>query len=674
MTLGRGWFWKLSIFLLLAGMATPAIRAEDWPPVSPEELKMTSIKEQPGAAAVILRREETADDLNNVHTLYMRIKVLTQAGIYYASEQMPYSRRSFTITGVSGRTVHADGSIVPLDAQVFDKEVLKESNSKIRAHYKVKSFTLPDVQVGSILEFRFSLRYDDRTFYAPEWDVQQELFQKSAYFKFIPFQGLLYMAHDQIGRGVAWTSELPNGVAPVHHDVPQTAIETSRTFSEYIDLKMDNIPPVVKEPYMLPEEAIRYRVAFYYMVGSKQEDFWKDEGKFWNKDVEHFLRRKDGVDQAAKQEVAASNTPEQKVKEIYAFVSGLENQTYNPPRQEKEEKALGIKTEEGVEDVLRQRGGTHDQLNRLFAAMVRSVGVPAWMMWVPSRDQTIFEPALLTTRQFDAEIVIVDLGGKDVFLDPGSKFCPYGLVDWRYSNNRGLRQRDGKAEFADSPLPDYTQAMIQRLARVQLTDAGKVEGTIRVGFYGSEAMERRQEGGKTDAEGRKKLLEEEAKKWLPGDSDVHLVGTQNWESADPVLVAEFKITSPLVVSSGKRWILPVHIFQGNEQAKFPGSERVNSIYFDRPWKHLDEVHVALPASIKVESMPPSDVLRQDYAIYKVEQQAEGEHGLVARRTLTMGGIAFPVNMYKEIKGFFDKVKAGDDQQAILEAGPHAEAK
>jgi transglutaminase superfamily protein len=426
---------------------------------------------------------------------------------------------------------------------------------------------------------------------------------------------------------------------------------------------------------MLPEKSTRYRVSFFYTLSTKQEEFWKDAGKFWSKDTEHFLGRRDGVEQAVAQVVGANDTPEQKVRKIYEFVSALENQSYIPPREEKEKKALGIKAEEGVEDVLRQRSGYHNQLNLLFAAMVRAAGIPAWMMWVPSRDQKIFETALLTTRQFNAEIVIVELGGRDVFLDPGSKFCPYGVLDWRYSNNRGLRQHEGgKTEFADSPLPDYTQAMIQRLARLQLTDEGKVEGTVKVGFYGIEAMERRQEGGKTDAEGRKKLLEDEVKGWLPADSEVHLAGMPNWEAAEQNLVAEFKIASSLATGSGKRWIVPVHIFQINDKALFPQSERIDSVYFDYPWRQLDDVHITLPASMAMESLPPSDAVRQDYAIYKVDQKQEGEHGIAARRDLTVAGIAFPVTMYKDVKGFFDKVKAGDDQQAILKTGAHAELK
>ena len=40
----------------------------------------------------------------------------------------------------------------------------------------------------------------------------------------------------------------------------------------------------------------------------------------------------------------------------------------------------------------------------------------------------------------------------------------------------------------------------------------------------------------------------------------------------------------------------------------------------------------------------------------------------------MGGLAFPSNAYKELKDFYDKVKAGDDQQMILKGSAHADAK
>ena len=87
-------------------------------------------------------------------------------------------------------------------------------------------------------------------------------------------------------------------------------------------------------------------------------------------------------------------------------------------------------------------------------------------MWVSSRDETFFQPELMSTHQLSSEIVISQLNGKDVFLDPGTKYCPFGLIDWRYSASKGLRQTHGKeTEMAESPVSEYNQAQIQRLAR-----------------------------------------------------------------------------------------------------------------------------------------------------------------------------------------------------------------
>ena len=665
----------LLLFLVSLMFALPA-RA-DWPPISPEDRKLTDLPEHKGAPAVVLLREEVADDINNGHSVYMRIKVLTEPGRRFADVELAYPRREFRIDSISGRTVHSDGSIVPFDGKVFDKVVVKGKRGhgeEIRVH--VKSFTLPDVQVGSILDFRYTVRYDDHSHYAPEWKVQGDLFEKNASFKFIPYPGDLILAHDRIGRGSAWTSYLPvDGPKPQWHHIPTPSITSSHTADQYVDLVVNNVPPIIEEPYMPPASMLRYRVEFYYTIDPNSEKFWKEEGKFWSKDVEKFLDRKGGVEDVVSKTVAASDPPEQKLRKLNAFVTSLENQTFRPKRQEEEGKAIGLKPNDGVEDVLRQRSGTHNDLNRLFASLARAAGVSTWMMWVPSRDETFFQPQLMSTRQLTSEIVIVQLNGKEVFLDPGTRYCPFGLTDWRYSGAQGLRQRSEKeTAIVEVPVPEYNQAMIQRVARVQLNDEGKVEGTMKAGFYGIEAMDRRQKADNTDAEGRKKLLEDEVRSWLPADSEVSLVGTPNWEETEKHLVADFKFSAPMAVGAGKRLMVPLHIFQTNNKPVFSASERVNPIYFWYLTREVDEVHLTLPASLEVESLPPSDTLKLDYAYYATVQKQETTNTIMARRDFIMGGFAFPVTEYKALKGFYDKVKAGDDQQLIARGSAHAEAK
>ncbi|HUK23140.1 MAG TPA: DUF3857 domain-containing protein [Terriglobales bacterium] len=653
--------WLVVLFLVFAGRG---LVAADWPPITPEEQAMTSVPGQPGAPAVILLRQETDDDMLHYHSVVMRIKILTEAGRKYADVEIPYNRHRSGIAAVSGRTVHADGSIVTMQGKPLDKVVVKAHGLRI---YE-KSFNLPDAQVGSILDYRYEYRYADQWLFPPEWIVQSDLFEKKVMFKFVPYnKEWEHNGHE--GQGVAWTHFLPKPHEPVLHKPIQNSLGNSS--ADWVDLEMDDVPAFVEEPYMPPPDELKWRVEFYYRTGYKPDEFWKEEGKDWNKEVDSFLGRKKGVEEATAQIVNGAATPEDKVKKIYYFVSRLENQSYDPPRGAEEAHTLGIKANRGVEDVLQQKSGDHDELNRLFVAMVRAAGLQAWLMRVPDRSQNFFEPQFLSSDQFDGEVAIVQLDGKDVDLDPGTKFCPYGLLNWRYSGDQGQRQSAGKGtELSTSTMSNYNDAMVQRLARLQLTDHGAVEGTLVVGFYGIEAMIRRQEGGHTDDAGRKKLLEDEIRSWLPGGSEVTLIENPLWPNTELPLIAKFKISSPLAASAGKRWIIPVHVLQVNDKALFSASSRENPIYFDYPYREVDEVHITIPPGMQFESLPSGEEDRLKYAVYSTQLKQETPDTIMAVRQVALATALFGAGEYKDVKGFYDKVKAGDDQQAILKAVVH----
>ena len=658
---------RLHVFgcIFFFAVAIPFAHA-DWPPVDPADLAMKDIKEQPGAAAVILLRTEDDNDLLHYHATYERIKILTEDGRKYADIELPYNRNGFRIDSIGGRTVHADGSIINFDGKPFDKTVVKGRGFR----YKVKAFTMPDVQVGSIIEFKYSLRYDDNTDAPPEWEVQTELFQKSATFKFVPFDfgsssHYLIVGHDQTATGLAWTSYVPG------KEYQPKETRTQKSYS--VDMSIQNVPPLLDEPYSPPTRSSRWRVNFYYTAGAKEADYWKTESKYWNKEVEGYLGHRDGAAEVLAKTTAAVDTPEQKVRKIYAYVAGLENRSYIPARATQEEHALEIKPNKNAADVLQQRSGYHDELNRLFAALVREADIPAWMMRVPDRSENFFEPHYLSTSQFDAEVAIVQLDGKEVFLDPGTKYCPYGMLNWRYAGNGGMRQSATKGtEFGEAPLSTYNDAMTQRVARIKLTEDGKYEGTVTVGFVGLEALSRRQTAGLTDPEGRKKELEDEVKDWLPAGSEIKISKIPRWDDVESSVAAEFKVSGPLATSAGKRWSIPPHFFEVNEKSKFPSAERTNGIYLYYSYREIDEVHITLPNGMEVESMPADDMVKLDYALYKTTQKMEAPGTVFSRRDMVMGGMAFPVNVYKEVKGFYDKVKTGDDQPLLLKGSPHAQ--
>ena len=94
----------------------------------------------------------------------------------------------------------------------------------------------------------------------------------------------------------------------------------------WFDLNMSDIPPLVEEPYMPPASLLKWRVYFYYQSTLKPEDYWKEQGKYWNKEVEMFVEKNRSISAALTKIASPSDPAEQKVKKIYSLVSALKKE------------------------------------------------------------------------------------------------------------------------------------------------------------------------------------------------------------------------------------------------------------------------------------------------------------------------------------------------------------
>jgi hypothetical protein len=508
------------------------------------------------------------------------------------------------------------------------------------------------------LEYRYTERYGDYVLWAPRWILQEDLFQRKEHFSFTATSQDIKMPHGEIGHGLAYSWRLPKDA------------EVKNSHDRY-DLDVANMPPYVEEEHMPPALPYKYYVRFYYRAIANSDQFWNEEGKYWSKDVDHFIGKKGGLSEAVASIVAAGDTSEQKVKKIYAYTAKIDNLSYHPQRTEQEQKVLGQRENRGAEDVLRQQVGDRYDITRLFVAMVRTAGIPAWVMVVTDRSETLFEPSYLSMDQLDAEIAIVRLNDKDVFLDPGTRFCPYGIVNWKYSATRGIRQTaSGGTEIAQTPAPDYMMALTKRVARFQLNDQGQAEGSMAVGFFGQEALLLRLEGLHTDDVGRTKILEDEAKGWLPADAQISMTKAPDWNAPDAPLVVEYKVSSPMLMSAGKRVLLPVSVFEYNRPPMFPHSDRVHPVYFEYPSATVDDVKITLPEGLQVEDLPVSVSAKLDYALYKADRKQE-KNVISSTRSLAISTFVIGTSDYKAVKGFYDKVKEYDDQQVLLKRASNA---
>src|SRR5271166_3911953 len=141
----RLWIYARTALLLPAMVSPALLRAQFQNPTS-EELQMTADPKAPGAAAVYLYVEEITDDPLHYKSFYARIKVLQEKGKELATVEIPYERSNFKVSDIKGRTIHSDGTVIPLNGKPEDLLIVKAGTEQLGR----KVFTLPDVEVGGI--------------------------------------------------------------------------------------------------------------------------------------------------------------------------------------------------------------------------------------------------------------------------------------------------------------------------------------------------------------------------------------------------------------------------------------------------------------------------------------------------------------------------------------------
>jgi hypothetical protein len=651
----RSYSLLVSVLFSLAA-AFPGLGATTWTQPTPDELKMTSDPKAPNAEAVYLNREEIVDDKLHFHRIYARIKILTEKGKDdYSDVDIPYEAGASNIEAVEGRTIHADGTIVPFTGKPFSKELVKTGDVKIMQ----KVFSMPDVQVGSILEYRYELRYEDNYAIPPDWLVQQRIYVHQAHYHFVSVD---LSAHDfQISDAFGHTS--PVNRILYYRFLPEGA--NIREGLDGFDVTASDIPALPDEEYSPPLRSFSYRVKFYYSSAATGPEYWKDEGKIWSKEVDRFASTSDRIRQAVAQTVAPGDTDDQKLMKIYAAVMQVENTRFTRERSAAENKAEGLKVKTAA-DIWDQKRGSDDEIAWLFIAMARAAGLKAYGMAVPERDQNLLNQYVLDWDQLEDQIAIVNVDGKDVFFDPGQRYCEYGQLHWMHTGLVGMRQTDHGPEMAQTPNPGYKDNAVNRMAELTLGPDGTVKGIIRITMSGEEALRWRQAVLRTDEQAAKKEYEEELQERVPPGVLVkmnHFLGLTDSSSS---LMAVVDVSGNMGTATGHRVFLPSAFFQASVKAPFAAEKRESPVDLHYPFISVDRVTVTLPAGFGVQGLPSNtEIPYPQNAAYQGKYSA-ANGALALERVVAVANPLYKTTEYPQLRDFYGKMNAQDQQQVVLE--------
>ena len=682
----------VSAIMAVAIPASPAAAKdpEPWPPITQEELALKDCPQQPGASAIYLLREDVRDFEKFEWRYFRRIKILTAAGRDRANVEIPYFKGEYKIVGLEARVFHPDSAAPRIfGGQVFDKTAFRLRGTRMT----LKTFALPDVDVGCIIEYRYRFVGDSGggkaasqedilnalqispgkppegsigegmdflTFPNETWDIQEDLFTRKAKFVYVPsrYEGLVMRILLHRPGTMMWFAQRMPEIQPV--------MKNGR-----LELEVENIPAFEAEELMTPEASEKMVVNLLYCAADIQDDYWKVECESWQKAAEGFiggfLGKQSKVAAEARNLVAGIDDPAAKLQKIYERAQRIRNLSYEKYMTDKQRKALKLKYNEKASDVLERDYGYRSDITRAFVALARAAGFEAEVVRVSTRDDKIFMIKLFSFfEQLDSELALVKLGGQDVLFDPATPFCPFGLVHWSRSNATAVRYSKTPPAFFTTSIYPPDQGLTKREVVLQLDPGGNLAGTVKTTYTGHEALVRRLEHIDTDEADKKAYFEKELTDILPMGAGVAMKRLENIGNNGPSLLVEYDVTIPgLVTSVGNRTLLPASPLLGAQQYPFRHSGRKYPVYFPFPFREFNDINITLPEGMTVETRPEPRKADLDFASYSLVCVQEAQQKLHVQRDLVIKKSFYPVDKYAALKAFYDQVRTIDEEQIIL---------
>jgi hypothetical protein len=545
--------------------------------------KEKSLKECPfdkDAEAVVLLDEAFSfydDEYRLITIRRIRIKILNQRGIdrgnikilFYSKDQFEF------ITNIEGVSYTENGAFSV--SFLNKKSIYTDKEDDLFSNIK---FALPNVQVGSIIEYKYESvmkHYGG----LQHWIFQSDIPTLQSAYK------LRILPNAEFAYVVSKKPDYPVVITP-RRDLGQIYFE------------MNNIPGLRFEPYMDAAKDYLQRVEFQlsgfknrYGDKEKVHQTWKDISfdLAADKDLGGAVRKSLPVPADLKLLVDKLTTLTDKIKSIYNYVKN--NFTWN-----------GLNTKyvlDGLKKAYDKRSGTSGEINLVLLNLLQSFDIEAYPMLVAERDFGKVNPGTPLIDRFNKTVAYLEAEGKTYILDATQKYCPFGLIPYPLLNTYALilSKKNDKLMNIGSNGESYINRII---VGMKLGNNGNLSGiaTISSTQYAKEFYTNK--------------IKEDEKKYVLNFIEKKQQGLQvesfsyNNIDNDSGLVQQIKFNDQLN-EDGEFLLVNYNLFTGLSKNPFTAAERFTNVNFGYPYHISVSEGIELPANCKTDDLPKNKTIQ-----------------------------------------------------------------
>ena len=341
---------------------------------------------------------------------YARIKILTRKGFDKTDISIPFSSQS-KIENIEAVTYNLSDSLT-LNKTLLEKKNVYET--KLDEDYNLISFAMPNVKVGSVIEFKYT--YSSNGYGIYDWEFQGDIPKIKSVFKaYLPVNpklnlrliGYLYPSYEYSGFKKGCIDDY---------------------YCTEIKYEMENIPAFVAEEYMTSIKNYISRISFereYFNPFARNQRInkWKSIDKNFKQVYKHELNQKREYKKILPPALFNEKSRLKRAKNVYYYIQ--DHFTVN------ENSTLKLK------EVFKKKTGTSKLINLALFNALKAGGFKVEIVLLSTRENGFVTKLHPSIESFNYLIVKLKLNGNEYLLDGSDKNLPFGLLQFQSLNGEG---------------------------------------------------------------------------------------------------------------------------------------------------------------------------------------------------------------------------------------------
>ena len=628
-----------------------------------ELLEKEHPKDSAAVAAILYKKARTFFSYNRIngftvnHEYIYRIKIYKKEGLSWANFEVPYY---VGYEDLNDESVNfSDAITYNLENGSIVKTKLNGEGSfkkNINEYWNKASITMPNVKVGSVIEFRYILKTENIVKF-PVFDVQYEIpVNYSLYITEVPeyfIYKTIATGYEKINSDSKFVDGFQSYEDKYNHTVNMNYKQITSTY------KAENVSALKRENYI--DNLKNYKSSIQNELERTRypeqpvKDYsitWEGVAKtiFENEKFGKQLNERLYLVQDLKTILKNATSEEEKLDIIFKFVQNKMN--WN--------KENGYYTDKGVEKAYADKTGNVAEINFILISMLKSAGIKANPVLLSTIENGI--PTFPNRTVFNYVIAAAEIDGKQILLDATHKYTTQNILPLNTLNWTGrLIKQDGTSQEIN--LVPTLPSKVNYALMTKVNGLGQITGQFRAKKADYEAYRFRDKNAEINKENYLEKLENDFNGIQINNYEIE---NKNTDLSKPI-IETFAFTSDnhCEIIGNKMFINPMLFFTLNKNP-FVQEKRQMPIYFGYPKQEKFNISLEIPMGYAVESIPKvMKILTENKEVlFTIDTMAEGNKIQIAI-TKEINTAVIEADYYDGLKSFFQKIIEKQNEKIIL---------